>query len=411
MNGGTTFLTRICRRMNAKGARPAVLVMFKDMDPELHAELKKHASVFYLWDYIPQYGKILPSRLQTFGPINWRRLCADLAEHSADIHAMGVFGLVFAQRLSAKVSSPPTLTVGIYHQNEFLYDTHGRRFPREMQRLFCDIPSKNVVFFNDGTKRSYERFFSKDYSDAPIVPIGIEIQLSEPVAKRTPLLIVSVGNLVDFKTYNEHIIRLVASLHTQFPDISYHIYGAGPNHDRLERVISELGLGDQVQLKGVIPYSDFSDVVGKASIFVGSGTALLEAASLGVPALIGIESIQQPLTYGFLCDVPGLSYNEYIEEYKKVEMQTCVIQVLSDSQEAEKIGQECKKKAREFSIEETVYGLTRLSGRHFALPRLTFRKLFLIALFLVETVVHEKITKGPNFADRRNQSFLPDSTK
>ncbi|MBJ6989014.1 glycosyltransferase family 4 protein [Devosia sp. MC521] len=411
MNGGTTFLTRICRRMHTLGKRPAVLVMFDDMDQELHEELKKHATVFYLWKYVPSFGKVLPSRLQTFGPIKWRKLLADLDQYSEHVHVMGVFGLMFAYRLFGKVVRTPTLSVGVYHQNEFLYDSKGRLFPREAQRIFRDVPSRNIVFFNESTKENYERFFSKDYSEAAVVPIGIDIQNHTPSARRKPFRIVSVGNLVDFKTYNEHVIRIVASLRVQFPDISYHIYGTGQTHDRLESLIRELDVSKQVQIKGLIPYAEFNDVVGEASVFVGSGTALLEAASLGIPALIGIESIAQPQTYGFLCDVPGLSYNEYIDEYNKLEMQMCIAQVLSDFNLANEIGNKCKAKAKRFSIDETVSGIMRLSGRDFIPPRIKSMKLWLLAFFLIETAILEKTQKEPSFGDRRNQSFSAHSQR
>jgi glycosyltransferase involved in cell wall biosynthesis len=405
MNGGTTFLTRICRRMDALGKRPAVLVMFDDMDAELHAELEKHAAVFYLWKYVPGFGRVLPSRLQTFGPINWRKLCDDLADYSDHIHVMGVFGLLFAHRLFGRVAGTPTLSVGVYHQNEFLYEPMGRRFPKEAQRIFRKVPSRNIVFFNDSTRENYESFFSDEYSESPIIPIGIDIRDYTPPNPRVPFRIVSVGNLVEFKTYNEHVIRMVAGLRGRFSDISYHIYGTGKTHDRLEGLVRELKVTGEVQIKGAIPYSEFDRVVGEASVFVGSGTALLEAAMLGVPALIGIESIEVPESYGFLCDIPNFSYNEYVAGQRKIRMADAIVNVFADKDFAAEIGAKCKAKAQEFSIDVTVEGLLNISDTSYTPRPFGICDLLLFSAWLAQTAVADKLWRSDAFGDRRNQSF------
>jgi len=44
-------------------------------------------------------------------------------------------------------------------------------------------------------------------------------------------------------------------------------------------------------------------------IFIGSGTSIIQSASLGVCSIVGIESMERPLTYGFFYDVAKFDYN------------------------------------------------------------------------------------------------------
>jgi hypothetical protein len=61
---------------------------------------------------------------------------------------------------------------------------------------------------------------------------------------------------------------------------------------------------------GKLEYKKMPSVLNDASLFIGSGTAIVEAAAAGVPCIIGIESIEQPQSYGFLTDTIGLSFQE-----------------------------------------------------------------------------------------------------
>lgn len=74
-----------------------------------------------------------------------------------------------------------------------------------------------------------------------------------------------------------------------FPEYSLHIYGEGPEKDRLEKKVLNLGLGEKVFLHG---YSNhiYEDVY-KAALFVSSSdyegisNSMLEAIALGVPSI------------------------------------------------------------------------------------------------------------------------------
>lgn len=403
MNGGTTFLLRFCREWSRRGRKVAVLLLFREYDTGLLAEIKQYATVLRLSDYAGRGVTILPSRMHMFGPVRWRALLRDLRPFSGHVHVMGLFGLLFAERLKLRLSGP--VSAGVYHQNEFLFEQSGSRLEAEAFRTFAALPAENIVFFNESTKANYRAFFGRDFTRSPILPIGIDLPTLTSRADTKPFHIISVGNLVRFKTYNEHMIRIVAQLAAERLPVRYDIYGAGPDEARLKGIAASLGVSDRVRLHEPLPYADFRKTVAAAALFVGSGTALLEAAALGVPALVGIESIAAPETYGFLSDVQGFSYNED-GHAPKVQMAPLVARVLTDPAYNEAVGSSCRAKAATFSISETVDGFISIAAT--AKPGtggLSGVALMLLAVSTVKVSLLQVLGLDRRFASRRNQSF------
>lgn len=407
MNGGSTFLVRACRELKRRGGTPTVLVLIDRWDHEILGDLNEVANVVLLRDFLRDGGWVFRMHLGLFGWIDWSRLVAALAPSGPHVHVMGSFGLLFARRLVRHM--PQTvLSAGIYHQNEFLFRQLPWFVPRAAQAEFRALEARNVVFFNTSSRDNYARFFERDYSTSPVLPIGVEVAATEPqrTAPAVPPKIVSIGNLVPFKTYNRHVITVLGALSDTHPDLRYEICGRGPERAALEVHAQSLGLADRVLFKGTIPYAEFADHARDAMLFVGSGTALVEAADLGIPALIGIESSTAPETYGFLHEIEGFSYNEDNIGLPKVSMQTRIAAVLSDPDHRAEMGRKCRAKAKDFSIERTMDGFLALEGQ----PAATVRPLggwgsVRALLSLLGLGLTERATGRKLFSDRRSQSY------
>jgi 1,2-diacylglycerol 3-alpha-glucosyltransferase len=196
---------------------------------------------------------------------------------------------------------------------------------------------------------------------------------------------------------------LIPTLLPQYPNLRYDIYGNGPNETKLNNLVAELNLKDNVNFNGSIPYDQFQSTVSGAGLFVGSGTALIEAAAMGIPALVGIESIETAETYGFLSDIKGLSYNEDVSYIKKTSIIDNIKELLSNENYRVFISDSCQKKSQDFSIITTVNGFLSITGaqsnNYQNLPniRMLF-SLFFMALF-------ERTRLISSFAERRNQSY------
>jgi len=407
MNGGSTFLVRACKELKARGQSPVVLVLMPKIDPKILTDLHETANVIFLWDYVLGKTKIFKSQFGIFAPVNWAALTAVLTKGNTHIHVMGGFGLLFAKRLRAHLSDS-TVSVGIYHQNEFLFRPLPFLLPRDIQKGFREFAVQDTIFFNEVSRDNYARFFSINYDDAPVVPIGVEVsKADQPLpTPDLPQRIVSVGNLVPFKTYNRHIIHLLEQLSDSHPTLQYDVYGDGPDHQELVELAQSLGVSDRVMFHGRIPYSEFKTVVQGATIFVGSGTALVEAADIGVPALVGIESSVIPETYGYLDAVKGFSYNEDSADIAKVPIFDCVRAVLDNPAYREALAIRCKEKAKEFSVETTMDGFVHVACRgHTKLQPIGKMRVIRIFVSLIALGFFEKMMRQKVFSNRRSQSY------
>ncbi|HZW12865.1 MAG TPA: glycosyltransferase family 4 protein [Noviherbaspirillum sp.] len=407
MNGGTTFLIRTCREFQRRGIPVAVLLLFPFFDSVLREELARYAKVIDLREFLWDRGWCFRAQFATFAPIRWAALLTEIRPFGNALHVMGVFGLLFACRLVRRAPGMK-VTAGVYHQNEYLFTADDSFFVRTLRRCFTALSGGQVLFFNQLNMVNYGKFFGRDFSSCVIAPIGIDISEyeREPQRECEKQRLVSVGNLVNFKTYNRHVIGVVAKLAGKYDAIRYEIYGMGPEEPVLRELAQCLGVQDKVHFMGAISYSEFPDTVRRATLFIGSGTALLEAAALGVPAMVGIESIAQPETYGFLSDIEGLSYNEFMPEVLRVPMADLTDRLLSDEVFAAGIADACRKKAREFSVISTVDRIeTMIKHAKGSGSTLGSIETILLCLSFTGIAVRDRLGLSSAFRNRRDQSF------
>jgi 1,2-diacylglycerol 3-alpha-glucosyltransferase len=407
MNGGSTFILRACRELDRRKIKSTVLLLNDKFDPNVLEDIVKVANVVFLKDYLYDRGRLFHAHFAIFGSIDWPRLLESLNPSFRHVHVMGVFGLLFMRRL-IRHKRDAVVSVGIYHQNEFLFRKLPWFLPSQAQESFRLFDAENIVFFNTSSRKNYSRFFNKDYGESPVLPIGVEISMPEPecLPPSDPPRIVSVGNLVSFKTYNWHVITTLSILQSQHPQLQYDIFGSGPELNALQVHAENLGVAERVHFKGTIPYSEFSRHVREAVLFVGSGTALIEAAHLGVPALIGIESSKSRETYGFLHEIEGFSYNEDNIDLPKVAIEDRIADILSDPCYRTEVGASCRIKAREFSIKRTMDGFLTLKGQAAAsIQPLSGPGNARALLSLIGLGVIELLTGTKSFSDRRSQSY------
>ena len=139
--------------------------------------------------------------------------------------------------------------------------------------------------------------------------------------------------------------------------IYYENYGDGVERDKLEQKVKELNLEERIKFYPSIKYSDFSKTISDSLLFIGAGTALIEASAEGIPALIGIENHDKtdPKTYGFLHDFTTYSYQEKELKYEMKDISFYILKLLNMT--TDQYETECKlakKRAEDFGINKTV---------------------------------------------------------
>ena len=409
-NGGTTFILRFCRENYKRGKRLGVLVLMDNPESRLLREIEQYADVYFLSSFVSAPFRFFSKGpLIGFMPFNNAFLSDVFKKHGDTVHIMGVFGLLFLVRSVIKFNREIKVSVGIYHQNEFMFDGVNSYFANEAKRIFSSLGHRGVVFFNEMNVRSYSNFFDVDFSRSMLVPIGVELPsaMVRSLGSASSRRIISIGNLLDFKSYNRHIIDCMPDLLSLDASFRYEIFGEGPYEKNLRDLAAERGVLEFVDFKGRIPYSQFSVEMNSAFLFVGSGTAVVEAAALGIPALIGIESTNQPVTYGFLCDIDGFSYNELDQDRQLFNMMDAINDVFQDPSAWERVSSGCRSKSENFSISRTVDGFNFQSD-FFPVLDLCFvggyssrRSLLSVVACSIRHIFGDR-----TFANRRNQGTI-----
>lgn len=356
IGGIETFYVRLAKERYSCGQKTKILLLSprSRSNPELLAEAEKYADVYFLSEIsiFPIWmARMIPYHLSLLVPLVKRKV-VEIFDGANYVHTSGGFGAYLAARIMKLVSLQAPITIGLYHSLEFCWG--GEKLPYYEQKnreiFFNILPKKNIIFFNE----SMVDFYGKSFSDANLFPLGVvDSNLSSITRKNTKtdkLLIGSVGRLVEFKSYNLWMLNVVKELKDAGIDVTYLVYGDGPLREEMQNLISELDISELVLLKGTLDYSKFSQVVGGFDVFVGSGTAIVEAASLGVPSIIGIENEKLPLTYGFLSDIPGFSYNENGLYEKRPAMKVVMDFLKLNSEERLSLSREHTTKANLFSI-------------------------------------------------------------
>lgn len=408
-NGGTTFLIRMAREYHQRGKKIKILVLYENYSTEHLNDLKKYAAVFFIEDFVSSFFSHF-SKSQLFPFIlnlKNKKLKQFIAGENT-LHVMGIFGFILAKRIQ-KVVPTLQITVGVYHQNEFMYDSIKGFFNKWIFDEISKLNSNNLIFFNNSMRLAYGKYFNKSFLSAPLLPIGIPLKKEfETHKKYTPRLIVSIGNLVGFKTYNKHIISLLPEILKTYPDIQYHIYGHGEELSKVEGLISSLNLDDHVAVRGILDYNKFDEIVSEANVFIGNGTAVLEAANAGVPSITGIESCELPVSYGFVSDIDGFDYNEYVENKKTFEFKYLLDNLFQGGEaERERMGALCKAGVKKFDISNTISGFDAINalenkGEVKFISRIVLARLFISFLYIG---IMDALKIDCRFKFRRNQGY------
>lgn len=118
------------------------------------------------------------------------------------------------------------------------------------------------------------------------IPNAVPWDLAEQPASLANPVVVTAGRL-DANKDHARMIRAFAPVAARHPAWQLHIYGAGPERQALEELVSREGLGEHVRLQG---YSTaLREALAQASVFAltshseGFPMTLIEAMSLGLP--------------------------------------------------------------------------------------------------------------------------------
>jgi glycosyltransferase involved in cell wall biosynthesis len=234
----------------------------------------------------------------------------------------------------------------VTHSRAFFFDSRFPAMRRLLRRVFFSSPPPSTYFMNVAARDAHQAFWRVPLLNYPILPLPVSAPASRWKNRRgKSLRIVSVGRLVPFKGYNRAAPVVARSLRDSGVDVTWHIWGDGDDEANVADAIKNAGIEKRVILRGVLPYEQFDSTVAAYDVFVGMGTALLEAARLGMPAITSVEGTEFD-TYGFLSETPLDSVGDKVAGAPMRSLEEVVRSFAAASMsEIEQIADECRASA------------------------------------------------------------------
>ena len=171
---------------------------------------------------------------------------------------------------------PPTLAR--------LGDTMERRIaPRFYRR-------SRVVTLSESSRREIVDMLHLRPEQVTVAPPGVDERYAPGGQRSVTPLVVAVGRLVPVKRFDA-LMRALAPLKADHPDLEAVIIGEGYERSSLEALRAELGVADWIRLPGRVGDDELVDwyrrawVVASSSQREGWGMTLTEAAACGTPAV------------------------------------------------------------------------------------------------------------------------------
>ncbi|PKT68429.1 glycosyl transferase [Streptomyces populi] len=218
-------------------------------------------------------------RYREYSELTDRRIGEWLAETDADV----VIGTRPGLNVHLALQAPRHLArIG---QEHLTLDRHPPRLRSALRRAYRRLDTLTTVTEADAA--AYRRRMHLPGVRVEALPNSVPDPVLPP-ADGTAKVIVAAGRLVPVKRY-DLLIKAFGLIAADCPGWQLRIYGKGEEHDRLRRLVTDLGLYDRVLLMGAVPLMEAEWVKGSVAVAASDseafGMTIAEAMSCGLPVV------------------------------------------------------------------------------------------------------------------------------
>lgn len=219
----------------------------------------------------------------------------------------------------------------------------------------------NIIAISNKTEESIKSLYP-EFSDKVVkIYNGYNFNKIDELSKvdinyrKEKPLIIAVGRLQEQKNF-ALLIEAAKVMNDREKDFELLILGDGEERTKLSNRINEYNLEGKVKLLGYIgnpyPYMKLADVYCMTSIAEGFPTVIVEALYLGCPFISTDVAGIDELSSNGKC---GIKAN-----YDANEIATKIITMLKDKKGNKEIYNDCREKAREYSMQNQLINIEKL---------------------------------------------------
>ncbi|MER6288687.1 glycosyltransferase family 4 protein [Streptomyces sviceus] len=206
-----------------------------------------------------------------------------IAEALATIDADAVIGTRPGLNVHLAGQAPPQ--VARIGQEHLTLDNHSPRLRTALRRAYRGLDVLTTVTEADAA--AYRRRMRLPGVRVEALPNSVPDPVL-PAADGSAKVVVAAGRLVPVKRY-DLLVEAFAAVAAEHPDWQLRIYGKGEEQDRLRRLITDLGLWNNVFLMGAAAPMEAEWVKGSigaaTSDFEPFGMTIVEAMRCGLPVV------------------------------------------------------------------------------------------------------------------------------
>ncbi|GAB5517430.1 glycosyltransferase [Rhodopirellula baltica] len=232
------------------------------------------------------------------------------------VFSMSGGGCTFAYHLMRRFSPNGVLLAGVFHPNTGTTESQKHYFDHVFQHCVHD---SNKVYMNEAIREIHRHRTGKLFEQSRLWALPIDPTDNKMEGgKINSSTILSVGRLTRFKGYNWYMPDVIKALLDAGMEARWRVIGDDEPDTRegfKQEIIDKceaLGVLDQCEFIGIVPFEKLGDEFTNAKAFVGMGTSLLAAAASGLPSIVALCDDTEGRTYGFPWEQPIGCVGEWI---------------------------------------------------------------------------------------------------
>ena len=198
----------------------------------------------------------------------------------------------FTAKISSSLGRSPLIITLHEVWNNYWYEYLGKAgfFGKLVEKIMVNLTDK-IITVSKKTKTDLMAVKSSEKS--VVIPNGIDfnyINKINPSDEKSDIIF--AGRLIKEKNV-DILIKTIAIVKERIPDIKCFIIGDGPERAKLERLVQELDIQNNVSFKGFMKnYNDLISYMKASKVFVlpstreGFGIVVIEANACGLPVVV-----------------------------------------------------------------------------------------------------------------------------
>ena len=248
--------------------------------------------------------------------------------------------------------------------DDAMYDksTGIKSLQRKIEKMISTRALKNaskILVVNENTEKIMHTYYDVPFEKIEVIPNGVDLQFFKS-SKKLPKKIIFSGVMYHHRGL-DILLESLPNVIQKFSDVNVVLLGDGPEIEKLQRIVKEKHLENNVEFRGWIDRNSIPDQISDASISIGplKRTTVTEnalpikvleymASSIPILAMSGTlpENVLNHEKNGF-----------FVKDSKELEEKIC--KLLNNPELIESMGKESLKMVQKFSWEKVVSGILK----------------------------------------------------